>query len=107
MPITQTSYAPESQGIKSIQRGEVNVSGGNTTLITVSAVNMAKSVLNLLSADVGMVSPYGGSNTSTAVLQNSCRIKLSSSTEITAVGGSYYAGQNATATITWELVEYM
>lgn len=107
MPITQTSYAPESQGIKSIQRGEVNVSGGNTTLITVSPVNMAKSVLNLLSSDVGMVAPYGGSSGNTSITRSSCNIKLSSSTEITAVGGSYFGGNSTYTTITWELVEYM
>ena len=93
------------RAIKSIQRGTVSVYGGNTSNVTISAVNPAKTELRLLSASFGAPYRYGG-NGSVGLIASANMISLLNSTTIQTVGGNSNAGLASSVSISWELTEY-
>lgn len=90
--------------IKSIQRGTILVStaGGNTSATaTISSVNTAKSMLNLVGSTIS------NSSTTTAQIQHVAgvfsRLQLSNSTTVTATLSNATVGN---ATLGYEVIEY-
>jgi len=99
-----TNWQPfGGRAIKTIQRGTVALNDSTQT-INITAVNMAKTELRLLSSD--QVTPYVSAQTYYRASKN--RISLTSATQITASGGIGNAnGYSAEAvTVSWELTEY-
>lgn len=83
-------------GIKSIQRGVITITSGNTTATaTITAVDTSKTELRFL----------GGSGTDGAgAVSNIPRVALTNSTTITATTG--FATSGSGSFVSWELTEY-
>lgn len=79
-------------GVKSVQRGVATPTSGAEMSVTVTAVNTAKSMLNLLSVTGG--GSIDGSSRSSVRLINSTTVGISSSS------GAYLAP------LSWELIEF-
>ena len=79
-------------GVKSVQRGVVNLGNSTSATATVSAVNMSKSRLQFL----GVVA-----STSSATAQ-AVKVELTNATTITA---TRFSGSGA-CTVGWELIEF-
>ncbi|MDD9266045.1 hypothetical protein ACFPES_03265 [Paenibacillus sp. GCM10023248] len=81
-------------GLKSIQRGVVGASGTSATDVTISAVNMAKTVISL--------DAFGPMRASDTIIPASIYATLISSTTLRFVGDS---GIN-TVPVAWQVIEY-
>ena len=102
-----TNWRPDGgRPIKSIQRGITTVSNASSPAVDVSivAVNLAKAMVRLLSANVNDQNSYGGSYTQYIQLLNSTTLRVS------AGAGSYnpstYQTTYHSMPVSWEIVEY-
>ena len=82
-------------GIKSIQRGVINVASTSTTA-TITAVNTAKTILNFCGCSAGRNTSY--------VLSDMARIELTNSTQITAT--RMPGNASPAPTVSYEVIEY-
>ena len=81
-------------GVKSVQRG-VSAHPSNTEIsVTVTAVNPAKSMLNLLSVNTTVSNGEG---------VNQCMVRLINST---TVGVIAYVNGESSIPVSWELIEF-
>ena len=100
-----------TQVIKSIQRGNVTLSSGGTTSVTITAVDISKSMLNLSSANGargGKANSISDNYTSygAAIVAGG---NLDSSTSIFIRAGTGLGSSSATSSdcrAYWEVVEY-
>jgi len=103
-----------TQVIKSIQRGETSIaSTGSSTATTINAVDLDKSFVSASSANGYRGSRYSSTSADPWVMSSTTAgAKLTSTTQITVVGGagivsnaSYAA--TAASTCYWEVIEYV
>lgn len=103
-----------TQVIKSIQRGETSIaSTGGSTATTINAVDLDKSFVSASSANGYRGSRYSSTSSDPWVMSSTTGgAKLTSTTQITVVGGAgivsnaSYAS-TAASTCYWEVIEYV
>lgn len=97
MPISALFASGPAGAVKSVQRGVSTPSGVSPLVVSISAVDMSKTTVKLLSS---------GWNNNTAIDARSVRLK--SATELEVVG--YYTSIQTSATsglpVSWEVVEF-
>ena len=96
---TLSGLGRSGAGIKSIQRGVTTPTGETEVMVTVTAVNPAKSMLNLLSS-------HGESDGARAA-QSTVSIRLASATTIGIISYTSVAALSSTPRpCSWELIEF-
>ena len=84
-------------GVKSVQRGVATPTSTGELSVTVTAVNPARAMLNLLSA---------GSATYSAAGDTKIALRLISATSIGVIGYAASGANNYYVPVSWELIEF-
>ena len=90
--------------VKSVQRGTLVLSSSQTSnTATISAVNMAKTMLNFLGASAGSSAETAPTNRYAQTSHHFVRLTLTDSTTVTATRVSHHDRE---ATVSYEVIEY-
>ena len=107
------AYIAANTGIKSIQRGTIALGASDTTkAATISAVNTAKAMVNLLGVSSGNMNDYRTSEVPGGVVRSYyaqtghhfVRLQLTDATTITATRAKH---NDTVATVSYEVIEFV
>ena len=107
------AHIAANTGIKSIQRGAIALGASDTTkAATISAVNTAKAMVNLLGVSAGNMNDYRVSEFTGGIVRSyyaltghqNVRLQLTNATTVTATRANH---NDTAATVSYEVIEFV